>query len=92
MTATAGRSIKIKFSVHTGAHTLASPLATPGCNGDASIQIVQITDIPEGVADKDVMKLWEGTTNITWLGHLSEHDGRHVFGYSELGLGLIIRS
>lgn len=71
--------------VHT---TLAHPLAEPGDNRDASVQIRRIVNIPDDIPAHEVIRLFERTCDVTWLGG---KPGRLEFDFSELGEGRIIR-
>jgi hypothetical protein len=91
-----GRTVKIKFSaraMQTGAmaaaSTLAHPSAKPGDSRDCAIQITAITDVPTDVTDREVIRRWNETVDLTWLGR-SPGTGRHTFAYAEIGHGRMI--
>lgn len=82
------RSLKLKTTcrgnhVHT---TLANPLAPIGDNHDASVQTRQINNIPDGVNNELVIRLFSGTCDMS-----SFFNRRLEFDFSELGIGYIVR-
>ena len=66
--------------------TLAHPLARLGDTVDYAIQIRKINNIPDGVKNVDVVRLFEQTADVTYL----SGKPRLEFDYSELGIGRII--
>jgi hypothetical protein len=84
------KSIKLKTTcndnhVHT---TLANPLAPLGDFRQASVQIRQINNIPEGVDHYQAVKLWQMTCDLT---RIMTGKQRMEFDFSELGEGRIIK-
>lgn len=82
------KSLKLKTTcrgnhVHT---TLASPLCPVGDNRDSSVQIRQINNVPEDVDHYDVIRIFNGTCDMS-----SFFNRRLEFDFSEPGIGRIIR-
>jgi hypothetical protein len=77
------KSLKLKTTCHNE-HVL----TTLGNIRQASVQIRQINNIPDGVPTTDVIRLFSGTADITYLGG---KPGRMEFDFSDLGIGRIIR-
>ena len=73
--------------------TLQHPRSTLGVNAanDHSMVITdEITGIPDGISDSEVVAAWRDTCNLTWLGR-EESEARHSFTFDEIGAGKIIR-
>lgn len=80
------RTIKVKTTEASGGQcTLQHPGAPLGNCG--RVISYQITEIPDNVGTPEVVKLFNETTDLTWLGN-----PRHAFRFSELGVGKIISS
>lgn len=83
------KSLKLKTTCHGNhVHTeLANPHAPLGDLRNASVQIRQINNIPDSVDHYEVIRLFNGTCDM------SPFSARRLeFDYSELGLGRIIRA
>ena len=82
------RTIKVKTTeVSGGQCTLQHPGAPLGNFG--KVISYQITEIPDNVGTPGVIKLFNETTDLTWLGG---RNPQYVFRFSELGVGKIISS
>ena len=82
------RSIRLKTTC-TGNHvhtTLAHPGAPLGDIRDASVQIRQVNNIPDGMELSGVIRLFEQTCDVTAL----FGEQRLEFDFRELGTGKII--
>lgn len=82
------KTLKLKTTcrgnhVHT---TLAHPLAPIGDNHDSSVQIRQINNIPDNVDHYQVIRLFNGTCDMSPF-----TNRRLEFDFSELGIGRILR-
>ena len=69
--------------------TLADPDSPLGNFRGASLQVRRITDIPDEVSTAEVIRVFERTVDLTWLGGQAD---RNMFGWAELGEGKVIRS
>lgn len=67
--------------------TLTHPMAPLGDNHDASVQTRQINNIPDGISNADVVRLFSLTADVSYL----YGQQRLEFDYKELGVGRIIR-
>ena len=86
------RTLKLKTICNLAASAVHNCLQNPGAKlGMAgNIRTIEITDIPETATDADVLKAWNETADISWLGNGEEHT-RHRFVFGEIGGGRIIR-
>ena len=80
-----------------GTFVIAHPNAKPGWQpGGSDCHVTQVTDIPDDVSPWDVIRLLDGTVNVSWLfdDQAKPHDerGRSVLRYDELGIGRMIRA
>ena len=86
------RNLKLKTICNVAAMAvhaeLQNPLAPLGEIG--TIRTVEITDIPEGVENWQVVKAWRETADISYLGNDLKYP-RHTYAFSEIGNGRIIR-
>lgn len=84
------RSLTV-MTICSGSQTstrIVSPKNQLGDNHDKSRQTRRVNEIPDDVGDNEVIRLFELTTDITWLnGKLP----RLEFDFSELGEGKIIK-
>lgn len=83
-------TLKIKVSPSDGLPSLAHPMA-PLQSGRTGTKVVEITDIPDGTPTATVLKRFERTADLTWLGGIS-NPGRLSFAFAELGEGVILRA
>ena len=76
------RTLKLKHTEKSmGKLSMQHPGAKPGfCRG---VFTIEITDIPDNVADSEVISVADETTFLT--------KDRYTFSYSEIGRGKIIR-
>lgn len=65
-----------------------NPSVAPGEVG--MVRTIEITAIPEGVEDWQVLKAWRSTIDASYLGNNLEYP-RHSYRFSEIGDGRIIR-
>ena len=84
------KSVKLKtICSNNNAHTtLAHPQSPLGNNHDASVQVRQINDVPEHVTTHELIRLFEHTVDMSWLGRPC---GRCEINFAELGPGKILR-
>ena len=82
------RSLKLKTTCHGNhVHTeLANPQAPLGDMRDASVQIRQVNNIPDGVDNYEVIRLFNGTCDMSPF-----TNRRMEFDFSELGIGVILK-
>ena len=83
------KSLKVKTvcAGNQARTTLAHPGSSVGDYCAASLQVREVRNIPDHVTSAEVVRLFEGTTDISYLYGAP----RLVFDYSELGLGRILR-
>jgi hypothetical protein len=79
------KSVKLKVNNASGMATLAHPFAKPGRAEGSPVAIKEIVEIPDDVHVAKVLKLFDRTTDVTYL-----RQERFVFHYSELGEGVIL--
>ena len=82
------RSLKLKTTCHGNhVHTeLANQLAPLGDLRCASVQIRQVSNIPDGVDNYEVIRLFSGTCDMSPF-----TNRRMEFDFAELGIGKIVR-
>ncbi|GEM_PF-5777048 len=86
------RIVKLKttcYSRRLPATSLAHLSARVGNNKDCSVQIRKITNVPANIKDWQVVKVWQDTVDISWLGG---RKGRMSLKFSEIGAGRIVRN
>lgn len=82
------QSLTLKTTCH-GMHVhteLANPLAPIGDYRQASVQIRKINNIPEGMSHFEVIRLFNGTCDMSPIANR-----RLEYDFSELGIGKIVR-
>lgn len=86
------RSLLLKNVHSTGGVSLANPGASPG-KQSAEVTVTRIENIPDGIEDSTVVRVWSQTADLTWLCKPGDpmEAGRHVFDWSEIGPGRIVR-
>lgn len=67
--------------------TLAHPGSKPGDYNDSSLQIREITGIPQGTSPAKVVAAWGGTVDATPFGS----NQRFSFNWAEIGMGKIVK-
>jgi hypothetical protein len=89
--ATPTRTVKLKTAHNCEGVFLAHPNATPG--PQASATVYAITDVPTGTTDAEVIRLYSGTVNATWLFTPTRDldSGRFTFRFDEIGIGRMIK-
>jgi hypothetical protein len=86
------KTIKIKDTYSSV--TLANPRAALGPFGRPGESVgagwtYEVTEVPDTVPPHEVLRLWSGTANCTWLGG-GPDSGRYSFRFPELGIGRMI--
>jgi len=81
------RDVKIKtvYGKNSARVTLAHPQAALGSIG--SVQIQQVNNIPGGISNADIVRLFSQTADVSYL----YGEPRTEFDFEELGVGKILR-
>ena len=87
------RSLKLKTTCNMAAGavhvSLQHPSAALGEVG--TVRTIEITEIPKGVENWQVLKAWRETTDASYLGNDLKYP-RHSYAFAEIGNGRIIRA
>ena len=85
------RTLKIKDICNVAGSAAQSFLQSPFAplGQFKNVRTVQISDIPEGITDAQVLKAWRETSDVSWLWNDGEYS-RHIYRFAEIGSGRII--